>query len=437
MKTIVTVLLTTISSNVGNKLSNGSKVLFDLSKTIAEDLIHFNLFEVELRILFFIVVVTAAAVVFGPTRRALLGFLGRAIWHKRLQDAFASLDGKFPRLNPQVLGFTKLGSGVALDLALRRGTATKDMETMIPYLETRFRARKVEVKVNYSDRSRLRLIIHYRNPLLDNVVGPDLPLSPLTIWDPIAIGVDETSTPVHLSLFEHNLLLGGEPGSGKSSALQVIGTTVLLDPEAVLYICDPKYVEFSPYKKSKVTVAHSLSESNAVLKEIESIMALRFQFLAQDRLRKWHRNLGSLVFLIIDELPILLNDPDAKSAKEFAVSLRKIVSMGRAAGVVTVVAAQKPSVDSVPSVIRDLIDYRLAFRSATREASDVILGSGQAARGYSATEIDSNLRGVAYLLGGATTDPQLIRCFYLDEEDIAQRLDRAVEFRNERGRTTV
>ncbi|MGC9156398.1 MAG: FtsK/SpoIIIE domain-containing protein, partial [Ferrimicrobium sp.] len=147
-------------------------------------------------------------------------------------------------------------------------------------------------------------------------------------------------------------------------------------------------------------------------------------------LRKWSRDLGPLLFLIIDELPVLLNDPDKGAAKEFGVILQNIIAVGRAAGTVVVLAAQKPSADAVPTVTRDLIDYRLAFRSTTRDASDIILGSGQATLGFSASDIDPSLRGVAYLRGEGP-EPRLVRCYYLDDASIASRLQRAKLFREE------
>ena len=42
------------------------------------------------------------------------------------------------------------------------------------------------------------------------------------MFDPVHLGVDEHGEPVYVDLAERNTLLGGEPGSGKSSGLNVI-----------------------------------------------------------------------------------------------------------------------------------------------------------------------------------------------------------------------
>ena len=47
------------------------------------------------------------------------------------------------------------------------------------------------------------------------LVRTDVPGEGLSIWQPIHLGLDENSRPVHIALAERTLLIGGEPGSGK------------------------------------------------------------------------------------------------------------------------------------------------------------------------------------------------------------------------------
>jgi hypothetical protein len=60
-----------------------------------------------------------------------------------------------------------------------------------------------------------------------------------------------------------------------------------------------------------------------------------------------------------------------------------------------VAATQRPSADIVPTSLRDLLGYRLAFRCSTDSSSDVILGHGWPNEGYTATDINPATRGVA------------------------------------------
>ena len=54
--------------------------------------------------------------------------------------------------------------------------------------------------------------------------------------------------------------------------------------------------------------------------------------------------------------------------------------------------------------MRDLFSYRWAFRYA-RSSSDVVLGQGWAAEGYTAADIDPLARGVGWLLSESGTPP--------------------------------
>ena len=50
----------------------------------------------------------------------------------------------------------------------------------------------------------------------------------LSIFDPIYLGIDENGRPVYLNLVGRNVLVGGEPGSGKSVLVQnVLGHAAL------------------------------------------------------------------------------------------------------------------------------------------------------------------------------------------------------------------
>ena len=51
---------------------------------------------------------------------------------------------------------------------------------------------------------------------------PAIPTFPFSMFDLVHLGRDEYGQPVHVNLAERNMLLGGEPGAGKSSGLSLI-----------------------------------------------------------------------------------------------------------------------------------------------------------------------------------------------------------------------
>src|SRR5260370_11777402 len=65
----------------------------------------------------------------------------------------------------------------------------------------------------------------------------------LSIWDPIHLGTDETGKHVYVNLAERNMLIGGEPGSGKSVALQLIVAHAAISADVRLILIDGTRVE--------------------------------------------------------------------------------------------------------------------------------------------------------------------------------------------------
>ncbi len=116
----------------------------------------------------------------------------------------------------------------------------------------------------------------------------------------------------------------------------------------------------------------------------------RYERLLAAGRRKITRDGGMApVLVVFDELAYFsATVGDRKQQGEFVANVRDLVARGRAAGVIVVAATQRPSADIIPTSLRDLFGYRWAFRCTTGASSDVILGHGWAASGYSATDID-------------------------------------------------
>src|SRR5262249_57807313 len=118
---------------------------------------------------------------------------------------------------------------------------------------------------------------------------------------------------------------------------------------------------------------------------------------------------------IIDELAMYATVyGDKQQQDQFATLLRGLVSLGRACGMPVIAATQRPSWDIIPASLRDLFGYRAAFRCTTLNSSNIILGQGWAEQGYSASDIDPETRGVAYLLAETGT-PRKVKAAYLSD----------------------
>ena len=149
-------------------------------------------------------------------------------------------------------------------------------------------------------------------------------------------------------------------------------------------------------------------------------MNRRYRRLLAAGLRKIARHSGECVYLIlIDEHAYYSATVGSKQEREkFAALTRDLVARGRAAGVIVILATQRPSHQVIDPSMRDLFSYRWAFRCTTDSSSDTVLGQGWAGEGYTATEIDPLARGVGWLLS-ETGVPRRIKTAWLDDATIA------------------
>ncbi len=333
---------------------------------------------------------------------------------------------------PTVIRADNRPVGYRLTLKLRSGTSFDDLVRLVPNLEVHYGVREVRVEREVSNGSRAYATFCLRNPFGQGAIPwPGVYGKSVSGWDPIPIGINEDGDVVSIPIPGNNLSVGGEPGSGKSVELSVIIANLLHDPTVHLYLFDGKGVEFGAWiPLASGYVGADLSDGVSLLDTILANMEDRYATMASKGVRKLERHHGlGLMVVVIDELPFYSANSDTKASKEFNNKLRDVVARGRAAGIVTIFAAQKPSADTIPSAIRDLINLRLAFRCSTKEASDTILGGGWASQGFSATSIAPDERGVGLFLGGNGV-PQKIRGYWVSDNDIFSIVDSLLVLRS-------
>jgi hypothetical protein len=326
-------------------------------------------------------------------------------------------------------------SGSRLTLSIPPGSIAEDYDKASEALAVCFRSRGVRVLRDPANAGRAELTIVTCDPLGGaGTPWPGVGMHRTNLWAPLPLGVDEDGVAVVLDLAGHHVLVGGEPGAGKSNALSMIVATAALDPNVDLWCLDAKLVELAPWRElSKAFVGPDIEEATVALGVLQAEMTNRYQWLLEQKLRKVTPDTGlGLVLVVIDEMALYIQGK-GKERDEFALGLRDLVARGRAAGIVVVAATQKPAADVVPTAVRDLFGYRLALRCSTREASDTVLGSGWAAAGFSAADIDPATRGVGLLLA-ETGVPRRLRCHHVTDADIDAIVHRAISVRSAGGR---
>jgi DNA segregation ATPase FtsK/SpoIIIE, S-DNA-T family len=243
----------------------------------------------------------------------------------------------------------------------------------------------------------------------------------LSIFDPVHVGIDEFGHPVRVPLIYKNMLIGGEPGAGKSALLNALVAHAALSLDCRLILLDGKLVELGQWRKCADAFVgpHIVAALNLLLR-IQAMMDNRYTYLLDCERRKIRpEDVFTPYVVAIDEIAYFsATTGDKKQRDEFAALLRDLVARGRAVGIIVIAATQRPSSDIIPTSLRDLFAWRFAGRCTTTASSDIVLGHGWAQLGWSANTISPNNPGCGLLIaeGGA---PQLVKTAYLDDRTCA------------------
>ena len=302
-----------------------------------------------------------------------------------------SRHGMIPRLQ----GSEVIPAGQRLDLRMAPGLTAEHLDAAAETLAAAIGARDVRVVREPTNASVVHLSILWRDPLAGP--APAWPGAPGVTLGPAGPRRRRGRPRRRIGLVERNVLLGGEPGAGKSVALSLFIAAAALDPEVRLTLLDGKQVELAPWAGSaEHFVGPDMGDAICVLKDLCAEMDRRYSCLLASGLRKIERGGDfGLSVIAIDELAFYMRSGTKEERSELSEALRDLISRGRAAGMIVVAATQKPSSDIVPTYVRDLFSFSMALRCTTPEASDTILGQGWAKEGYSASTLDPTLAGWA------------------------------------------
>ena len=106
--------------------------------------------------------------------------------------------------------------------------------------------------------------------------------------------------------------------------------------------------------------------------------------------------------------------------------------LGRALGIIIILATQRPDAEALPAKIRDLATVRFCLKVPDQVSNDMILGTGAYKAGYRASEFRPKIdAGLGWFKGEG--DPQAVRTHYLDLNDTARIAARARAMREAAG----
>lgn len=347
----------------------------------------------------------------------------------------ATINDRIPRIARVVW----VPAGERLRVRIPKGGSAEDLADSAERVAVVLRVREVRVSRDVDRAHWAHVEVIRRDPFLPTGDLPDGGVIPwpwidrdrVSLWEPLPVAIDEVGGLVAVNLVGSNVLLGGEPGAGKSAALSVVIAGAALDPDVRIWGVDAKRLEMALWRPVlDRCVGNDIDAATDAMAELQAIMDDRYAVLEATGRRKVTPADGPLYLLAIDELRFFTAHSDRKKRQAFNDLAIDLAARGRAAGVILAAATQKPSTDVVPSSLRDLLAYRWAMRCTTKDASDTILGAGWATAKFSAATIDTRTPGVGLLLAEGAI-PRLVRSHYLNDDQIRSIAVRGRALRNQ------
>lgn len=176
-----------------------------------------------------------------------------------------------------------------------------------------------------------------------------------------------------------HLLVSGETGSGKSTALRsIIATLILSIPPAnlELHMADLKRTEFGRFRGIAKSVVVSPEDLNARLMKIETLLQKRGDDLDELDLTNIYemKSPPPTVILCIDEVALL------RSEKDIMERIEKIAMIGRALGVFLILSMQRADAEVLEGRLKQCLTVRISFRQPDEINSKIAIGNSEASK---------------------------------------------------------
>jgi DNA segregation ATPase FtsK/SpoIIIE, S-DNA-T family len=268
------------------------------------------------------------------------------------------------------------------------------------------------------------------------------------LFRPMPIGTDPRGRWVTLALMYTSVIIGAVPRMGKTMFLRLLLLIAALDVRCRLYVFDLKGMgDLTALAK----VAHRYRAGDdrddiayilAALRELREEMrkrAKRIKALPPDvcpdsKITPQLADVQSLglfpVVVAIDECHLLFDHPE--HGEELAALCEDLVRRGPAAGIIVILATQRPDAKSIPTQISANAVVRICLKVMGQPENDMILGTGAYRNGLKATVFTVLDKGIAQVLG-AGDEPQIVHGANINRPAAEEIADRAYSLRKTHG----
>ena len=269
----------------------------------------------------------------------------------------------------------------------------------------------------------------------DPYAGPPLPTPLRTAerwdaWVPVPFGRDARGRPVALPLVWTSLLVGAIPRQGKTFATRLPAAGLILDPHTRLYVFDGKGGK--DWKAAEQVAYRFVCGDDPA--HIEAVRDGLIELVAETQARfarmgelpdevcpeskitpQISRNptLGMpITAVIIDEVQVFVEDTTRQDvgARKTTIGayiadlLTYLAKKGPAAGIIVILATQRPDSTTMPPRLRAVLGSRFALRVMDWRDSNIILGEQMNTRGYDSSKLLPSHKGVGILRPDGETE---------------------------------
>jgi DNA segregation ATPase FtsK/SpoIIIE, S-DNA-T family len=297
--------------------------------------------------------------------------------------------------HPRILGVSRSGHSLRMTVRTRTGQTVDDLEKAVPAIRDAVGAHSGRSTVVAPGTVRMEFVIQEQLSTVQTATQP-------TSSEPTAvqIGRRENGSAWILRVADLHTLTVGCSGAGKGSIFWGIAGGLgpaVKSGTALLFAIDLKYgIEVSVGSALFTKVVTTEAEAARLLTKLEELLDIRGRAMAGQVRSHTPSSTNPLVVLLIDELAgLTAYITDAALRKQIATSLSRILTKGRAVGVVVAAFMQDPRKEILP--MRGLFTQTIALRLRSRDEVAMVLGDGMA-DSAPAQRINPNEPGTGYVV---------------------------------------
>jgi S-DNA-T family DNA segregation ATPase FtsK/SpoIIIE len=315
--------------------------------------------------------------------------------------------------HPKLLGTEVSRTGLHLTVRARMGQTVDDLERAVPAIRDAAGAHSARSVVISPGTLRIELVMREQLSTVGNATPPTA-----VATTRVTLGRCENGSAWILPLSGRHTLTVGCSGAGKGSVFWGIagglGPAVAAGVVHLVGI-DLKYgIELSVGSGLFTKIATTEADAVGTLAALDKLMDGRGAAMAGHTREHSPTTSTPLVVLLIDELAgLTAYMSDAALRKEAAASLSRILTKGRALGIVVVAFLQDPRKEVLP--MRGLFTQTIALRLRSRDEVTMVLGDGMADTAP-AQRINPDTPGTGYVVAEDGQVTKVRSDFWTDDQ---------------------